>query len=161
MRLAYPPPGPHLHWITQIFSKLPSHSSCYLRPQFQQSLASNPQGKNAKEAHGPIKQVEELYSLTLPPLLQIQSHSVIFSSVAEWLIWPLPSLCPHRQRTKQNLVKHIAFLLLMYLPIMHLILIIYKPNYTQPDTGWKVGSFLKFTTQQLCLTGYVPIISSG
>lgn len=47
-------------------------------------------GQRSREAH--------CRSSPLPPLLQIQSLSLIPSSVADNLLWPLLPLCPHLQQ---------------------------------------------------------------
>lgn len=47
------------------------------------------------------KQVSNLQTLTHPPLLQIQLHSLMPSSAADHLLWPLLPLCPQWQRITQ------------------------------------------------------------
>lgn len=49
----------------------------------------------------------------LPPLLQTQSLRNIFSSVVNHLLWPLMSLCPLSQGSRQILMVYSVFFLLL------------------------------------------------
>lgn len=67
----------YLQMTHMLSSNLPSHSSCYASPQIQQAFPSNPPAKPAREASKWAKQVGDFQVCTLPPLLHIQSHTLI------------------------------------------------------------------------------------
>lgn len=97
-----PPSLPHPQIFTQIFSHSLSHH-----------LTLVPTSNSKRHSLGtcqpcqPGKPVGELQMSTTPPLLQIQPPTLIPSSVASHLLWPLLPLCPHSQGTKQTLPAHL------------------------------------------------------
>lgn len=62
------------------------------------------------EKQGPLKKVGELQNVTLPPILYITFPSLILHPAAGCLLWPLLTIWPRSQDTKQIVVKHPAFL---------------------------------------------------
>lgn len=95
---------PHLQWIRQTFSNIPSHLSHYPSLQVQQTLPGNLQ---AREARRPGRQVGNL-QICILFLLQFQSPSLSPSYTATHCGLS-PRLGPHSQETKQILVPRPAF----------------------------------------------------
>lgn len=68
------------------------------------------------EKQGPLNKVGELQNVTLPPILYITFPSLILHPAAGCLLWPLLTIWPRSQDTKQIVVKHPALIFSCELP---------------------------------------------